>query len=84
MKLSDYIRSLSEPEQDQYAAACGTTGNYLRVHILHARKECRKALREALAKNSKGNVSMREVLQHFGIVPQEDDKQKPKRKKQAA
>lgn len=70
MKLSEYVTSLSEAEQDSYAEACGTTGKYLRAHILYARKECRKALREKLAAKSCGKVSLTEVLQHFGIIPE--------------
>lgn len=69
MTLKDFITSMTVAEQDAYARKCKTTGNYLRIHILYARKECRKALREALSANSGGKVSPTEVLQHFGIVP---------------
>lgn len=67
MKLADYIRSLTTAERDDYARRCGTTPGYLNIHILHSRKEPRRALREALARESSGNVSMPEVLEHFGM-----------------
>ena len=67
MKLGEYIRSLSPVERDAYARRCGTTSKYLNIHILHSRKEPRKALRESLARESEGNVSINEVLEHFGM-----------------
>lgn len=69
MKLTDYINSLSDVELAVYAEKCKTTVGYLRMHIFYARKQCKKPLREALAKESNGNVSLNEVLQHFGILP---------------
>ncbi|WP_020209011.1 hypothetical protein [Gilvimarinus chinensis] len=68
MKLRDYIKSLSEDERDDYARRCGTTPAYLQIHILPARKEPRKPLREALARESDGKVSLLEVLEHFGMA----------------
>ena len=68
MKLSDYIKSLSPEEREVYARRCGTTPSYLRIHILAATKEPRRALREALARESGGNVSLDEVLEHFGMT----------------
>ncbi len=68
MKLADYIRSLSSEEREDYARRCGTTPAYLRIHILTANKEPRKPLREALAHESNGQVSIKEVLEHFGMV----------------
>lgn len=67
MKLGDYIRSLPPHERDAYARRCGTTPAYLNIHILHSRKEPRRALREALARESGGAVSIQEVLEHFGM-----------------
>ncbi|WP_339898242.1 hypothetical protein [uncultured Gilvimarinus sp.] len=68
MKLRDYIESLTTDEREAYARKCGTTPDYMRIHILTARKEPRKPLREALARESDGNVSLLEVLQHFGMA----------------
>lgn len=71
MRLSDYINSLSDTEKAEYAKRCGTTFHYLDVHIRRATKECRKPLRDALARESEGKVSITEVLQHFGIIPEQ-------------
>ena len=67
MKLADYIKSLDQEGREEYAKRCGTTLNYLNTHILHANKEPRKRLRTALAIQSGGKVSIKEVLNHFGI-----------------
>lgn len=67
MKLSDYIKSLSEDALASYAERCKSTPAYISNHILHARKEPRKLLREALSRASEGKVSHQEVLEHFGI-----------------
>jgi hypothetical protein len=71
MKLSDYINSLTKAEREDYARRCGTTPGYLQIHVLHARKECRRRLREALARESNSNVSISEVLEHFGMSSSE-------------
>jgi len=68
MKLSEYIKSLSPEQREEYANRCGTTPSYLRIHILAARKEPRRPLREALARESDGNVSLGEVLEHFDMI----------------
>jgi len=67
MRLFDFIKSLPSEELEAYATRCGTTKSYISIHILHARKEPRKQLREALARESLGNVSLQEVLEHFGM-----------------
>ena len=67
MKLSDYIKSLTEDELKAYATRCESTPAYISSHVYYARKEPRKALREALSRESQGNVSQQEVLEHFGI-----------------
>lgn len=77
MKLTDYIRSIDQPRAaegnplEAYAVRCGVTIGYMKVHVLYARKEPRFRLLLALAKQSDGQVSLPEVLQHFG-VPAED------------
>lgn len=70
MRLSDFIAGMTREQQDEYAVRCGTTGIYLRTHIVPARKECRKELREAMAEQSGGAVSLLEVLDHFGMLPE--------------
>jgi hypothetical protein len=67
MKLGDYIKSLTDDELKAYARRCNSSAAYISGHIYYARKEPRKALREALSRESLGNVSPQEVLEHFGI-----------------
>ncbi|MCY1294455.1 hypothetical protein D9M68_655880 [compost metagenome] len=77
MNLAQYIRSLDQPKVpggnplETYASRCHITLGYMKVHVLYARKEPRFRLLLALARESDGNVSLAEVLQHFG-VPKED------------
>lgn len=68
MSFAKFVKSLSRPELEAYAQRCGTTANYITVHLLHATKEPRKKLREALANESDGKVSLNEVLQHFSMI----------------
>jgi len=68
MKFRDYIRSLNNDQINVYADACHTTSDYIRVHLVYARKTPRPALLKALAFNSGGNVTELEVLQHFGLI----------------
>lgn len=70
MKLFDYIKSLDELQLEAYAIRCNAKPSYISSHILYARKEPRKLLREALYRESQGNVSLPEVLAHFGIAMQ--------------
>ncbi len=70
MKLSDYIRSLDQAALNGYAERCNSTPAYISSHVYYARREPRKALREALARESQGKVSMAEVLEHFGMSGQ--------------
>lgn len=69
MKLREFIESRTPEQLEGYAARCKTTSNYLKVKIKYARCEPRKALREALARESDGLVSDDDVLDHFGIRP---------------
>lgn len=68
MSFAKYIKSLDRSQLEAYAERCGTTANYINVHLLHATKEPRKKLREALANESEGNVTLNEVLQHFAMI----------------
>ena len=74
MKLADYIRDLDKQEgallQD-YAQRCEVTVGYMRVHVLYARKDPRFRLLRALARESQGNVTLHEVLEHFGVSADE-------------
>lgn len=67
MKLIDYWRSLTAPEQDAYAARAGSTRGYLKVHIMRVPpyKTSKPKLINGLADASEGAVSKQEVLSHF-------------------
>lgn len=67
MKLDAYIKSLSDDDLKAFAERCESTVAYISNHVYYARKEPRKALREALSRESQGKVSPQEVLEHFGI-----------------
>jgi len=76
MKLADYIRKLDRPRSltnplQAFADRCGVTIGYMKVHVLYARKEPRFRLLLALSRESEGQVSLHEVLQHFGVPAQE-------------
>ncbi|KAF2395421.1 hypothetical protein [Pseudomonas frederiksbergensis] len=68
MKLRDYINSLSPEQLEAYAARCSTTANYLGTHIRYATKEPSVKLIRALARESEGNVMLKEVLEHYHIT----------------
>ncbi len=73
MKLRQYIETLAKDGQlKAYAARCETTESYLWVKVRFARSEPRRALREALSRESEGSVSEQEVLIHFGLIPGAD------------
>lgn len=67
MTLREYIDSLTSEQLDSYAKRCGTTANYLKVKVKYRRCEPRRALREALSRESDGMVSEDCVLIHFGL-----------------
>ena len=73
MKLREYIRSLTVDQLSAYAESCGTTPDYMRVHLVYAKKTPRRNLLQALAFNSGGAVTELEVLQHFGLIAAPDE-----------
>lgn len=68
MSFSEFIRSLSQEQLADYAERCGTSPAYIKIHLLHARKEPKKSLREALCRESNGSVSLHEILRHFNMI----------------
>lgn len=77
MKLYDYLRELDRIDSrgdnslEAYAARVGTSAGYLRVHVLKARKAASLRYMRKLAKASEGNVSLPEVLMHYGVTAEE-------------
>jgi hypothetical protein len=74
MKLREYIDQLDTPGLAAYAARCGISLNYLRLHVKYASKDPSVSLIKALANKSEGKVSLAEVLEHFGVT---DDAPEP-------
>ncbi len=68
MKLRDYLDRLDNLELEAYAGRCGIALSYLRVHVKYASKDPSVNLIKALTRESEGQVSLAEVLQHFGIT----------------
>ena len=71
MNLREYINTLDPVELGAYASRCGIAVSYLRVHVKYASKDPCVSLIKALARESERNVSLIEVLKHFGVI--EDD-----------
>lgn len=80
MTLYDYLRELDRPDYsdvnplEAYADRVGTSAGYLRVHVLKARKAASLRYMRKLAKASEGNVSLTEVLMHYGVTAEELNK----------
>jgi hypothetical protein len=68
MKLRDYINSLDNEALTAYAGHCRIAVSYLRLHVKYASKDPSVSLIKSLARESKGSVSLAEVLEHFGVT----------------
>lgn len=68
MNFRDFINKLNPSDLENYAKNAGTTVGYLKTHLLYGYKEPRKNLRKSLAQASNGQVSETEILQHFGLI----------------
>lgn len=77
MKLREYIGVLNPDALDAYAQRCGTTTNYLATHIRYATKEPSVKLMRALARESEGQVSLFEVLEHYRLLDTSEDAGQP-------
>lgn len=74
MKLREYIKTMEAEDRGRlqaYADRVPTTVGYLRVHVSSARKPASLKFMRALARASEGNVSLLEVLQHYGVSKKE-------------
>ena len=68
MEFVEYYKSLTPPQREAYAKKAGTTANYIRVHIIapdYRRKIPRLELMRGLAKASKKNVTLPELVSYF-------------------
>jgi len=51
-----------------YAERCSIAVSYLRIHVKYASKDPSVSLIKSLARESDGNVTLIEVLEHFGVT----------------
>ncbi|MBD9599235.1 hypothetical protein IB252_05210 [Pseudomonas sp. PDM10] len=68
MKLRDYIGGLDSHALAAYAGRCGIAISYLRLHVKYASKDPSVSLIKSLTRESQGNVSLADVLEHFGVT----------------
>lgn len=68
MNLRQYITNLDGHALQAYAERCGIAPSYLRLHVKYASKDPSVSLIKSLARESQGDVSLAEVLEHFGVV----------------
>ncbi|CAM0557128.1 hypothetical protein EHLJMEHL_02216 [Vreelandella titanicae] len=74
MKLRDYLKTLDEMGLNKYAASLGTSAKYLRTHVVGPTRGASLKFMRALARESDGNVSLPEVLMHYGVTEEELNK----------
>lgn len=68
MKLRGYISDLDAEGLSAYAKRCQISVSYLRLHVKYASKDPSVSLIRSLARESEGNVSLSDVLEHFNIT----------------
>jgi hypothetical protein len=68
MKLREYISDLDSEALTAYAKRCQISASYLRLHVKYASKDPSVSLIKSLARESEGNVSLFDVLEHFNIT----------------
>jgi hypothetical protein len=69
--LREYINTLNHEELAAYAKRCSIAVGYLRVHVKYASKDPSVSLIKSLARESERQVSLAEVLNHFGVIEDE-------------
>ncbi len=80
MDLRAYISQMGPSDLASYADRCGISQSYLRMHVKYASKDPSVSLIKSLARQSQGQVSLAEVLVHFGIVDTDNVQQHKKRR----
>jgi len=74
MMLTDYLKSLDEAGLEKYAIALGTSSKYLKTHVIGPTRGASLKFMRALARESAGQVSLSEVLMHYGVTEEELNK----------
>lgn len=67
MDFRTYFEGLNSDEQDAFGLRAGTSGNYIRVHLMAnpPRRTPRPDLMKKLAEASDGAVTQADVIAHF-------------------
>ena len=65
MRFPEFFKRLDESQRTEYAERAGTSVEYIRAHLIYARRVPRRDLLEALVMASDGQVSRKEILEHF-------------------
>jgi len=68
MNLREYINHMDSEGLTAYAGRCRIAVSYLRLHVKYASKDPSVSLIKSLARESEGFVSLAEVLEHFGVI----------------
>lgn len=71
MQLREYLKNLDETGLVAFAARAGTSVKYLRKHVIGGSRGASLKFMRALARASEGDVSLLEVLQHYGVSKEE-------------
>ncbi|GED46423.1 hypothetical protein HME01_22750 [Vreelandella aquamarina] len=73
MRLREYLKSQDEKSLEHYAERVGTSTKYLRAHVIGGSRGASLKFMRALARESGGEVSLTEVLMHYGVTAEELD-----------
>lgn len=77
MNLREYLKCLDRPQNpagnplEEYAACVGTSAKYLRTHVMGASRGASLKFMRALAQESNGQVTLLDVLRHYGVPDSE-------------
>lgn len=71
MQLREYLKGLDENGLEAFANRAGTSIKYLRAHVIGGSRGASLKFMRALAHASESNVSLLEVLQHYGVSKKE-------------
>lgn len=79
MKLKTYYQSLDDAQKDQFSIDSGYERSHIEAHLMHARKVPRREKMPRLYIACRGNVSWREILDHFydSVMPDTDNEKQP-------
>lgn len=65
MTFKEFWDQLTDEQKEAYAAQAGTTANYIRQHLVPARRVPRREFMARMVEATEGQVSQREMLDHF-------------------